>query len=86
MKPKHLEEYDLFAALKRWKDKASTTDTRRSWELRSYGKTALKNDLFYCRVSWSLDGQVAALDRVATSPEEAVSLVLAAFVECRREV
>lgn len=76
--PVFLEGYDPIEDLIEWKGKQPAS-IQAHWELRSYAR-----GMFLCRLTWNLetpDGskQVASLDQIAHSPEEAAFKVLAEF-------
>ncbi len=80
MIPIFLEGYAPLAELARWKAESSPYATGRSWEIRSWGARSGAT----CRLCWNLKGQVAGLDRTATSVEESVYLVLEEFTRLEK--
>lgn len=73
MIPIFLEGYDLFGNLKAWKS-SGTPDERRAWEVKSWNK-----NIIMCRLTWSLKGQCAGIDKAAGSAQEAVWLAIEEF-------
>lgn len=65
--PIFLENYDWFEKIQEWKQTTSDYAERRSWSLRSYGKSGV-----CCRLEWILNEQMASFERAGLSPQEAV--------------
>ncbi len=87
--PIFLEGYDPFSALEEWKAGAvPTCNVRLHWSVDStpLASRAKGSAVFQCHLSWSLNGQCAALDRFALTVAEAVWLVLEEYRRMYRPI
>ncbi len=72
-KPKHLEDFNAVERLDLWRH-SGVTLSRRSWTIRSFG---VKD--YSVMLDWVFDNQLATIQRVATTIEEAAWLAIREF-------
>lgn len=76
-RPTFLDGYKVFDELDKWV--TQNIHERKGWTVNSFKLG--QSSAVRCRLEWSMEGQMAWIDQVAITPEEAVYLALSEFTQ-----